>query len=266
MLSWLKRRWWLVIAVAVISFGVFLSHYKMLQDRRRELEANTYPLDAKVDGLKLVVNGEGTFVIYQTGDRLKADAIGMCLVTADDNKKNPERLKSMNLADGMFPILVFFNHTGFDSTGVPVLIRRADTGKRVWPVGGKVSGERLRAAIASEHGWTGFYWNTKADHGKLVITDEEWEHTYLGMPKMPPKEDKEEEAKSASKTGVRGKIYRVGGNPAIVPLQVRLFVYKGQPALGSTPNLEPYDQRIVGSTVSNDKGSIPWLFLPACTP
>jgi len=92
----------------------------------------------------------------------------------------------------------------------------------------------------------GFRAWTPGDKGKArTITDDEFYKDYMGVEppqQLPPADqlDKmsDEELKKLgvtrrpnaeqSKTGIRGSVFKVGGNPAVAPLKVPVHAYKGK--------------------------------------
>lgn len=274
LLKWLRGKWWILLLALLTVPG--LAYYNMKERKARELAESVYSIDERIDSLKLLVSRDGVMVVYQDDTRKPADGIGLIALTLDDNKKDPERLKAQELTDDDFPVVVFFNHTSFDASGLPVMVRRARDGMQVFPKnGGAVRGFRLRAAVPLRSGgWTGYYWDTADRNGKTVISDEEWERIYLGVnvPKLPTPEEMDkmtdeqlrafgitrmtkDEAKlrTEKKSGVRGRVLRVGGNPAVVPLKVPVHVFKGQPTW-ETANGQPKYDRIALSSMSDSEG------------
>ena len=180
-----------------------------------------HTIDDRVDGLRLVF-AKKMWVAYQDGAREPADAIGITAVTLDDHKKIPERLKAQELKEEDFPVVVFFNATGFDSTGAPVIIRRAKDGVKLFPKGEVLKGKLLRVAVPRHSGgWTGY----ARDGTRIDISDENWEKLYLGLSARPDLNEKE------AKSGIKGRVIKVGGNPALVPMQVRVYIFKGRPII-----------------------------------
>lgn len=274
-IDFIKAKWW--VGLAALLIVPYLAYENMKARKAKELAESTYAIDDRIDGLKISVNRDGVTITYQDGTQKPADAIGITAVTLDDHKQAPERLKAQDLKDDDFPVVAFFNHTGFDASGTPVMVRRARDGMQVFPKnGGTVKGYRLRAAVPLRSGgWTAYYWDGPDKTGKTVVSDEDWASVYLNAAeqKVPSPEELDrmtdeqlraigvqrmtkEEAKlrETKKNGVRGRIVKVGGNPAIVPLKVPIHIFKGKAAFDGVPKYDPKDARIAISTMSDEEG------------
>ncbi len=250
-----RKKWWLALAaVCVIPYFAFQAMHE-----RKALEANakTYTVDAQVP-VKLSAGGT---VAYLDGTTLPADAHGLVCFTWADYQKAPERLqlKDFTPLEGHFPVVVFFNASGFDSSGEPVLVRRAGDGRQLWK---GVQAPALRHAVPQRDG----SFMTYPVQGEPVLVKEaDWYRTYMSVepPLSPAELEKlsDEQLKEIGiqrvvapegKTGVRGRVLRVGGNPALVPLKVPVHVFKGE--VKPFAKYDPKDDRIALSVHSDANG------------
>ncbi len=200
---------------------------------------------------------------------MPADAIGVAVVTLEDNNKAPEKLKAQLLDKVDFPVVVFFNATGFDASGTPYIVRKAADGKQLY---GLVTDRpnQLRAVVPLRGGgWIGYYWVTSDNHGKISISDEEWASTYLGLKateKLEPdvnakeiigKPSNPKEELRKEKNGVRGRVYKIGNTLALVPLVVPVHVYSGKTPFpsGKIPEFDGKAPRYVRSDMTDAQGN-----------
>lgn len=251
MLEKIKKNWWIVLAgLLIIPYFAFLN---MQERKAKELNASTHQLDERISGLALTVDRDGIMVTYLNGTKLPADGIGLVTVTLEDYQADPERIKrqGMEVKDDDFPLVVFFNQSGFDATGDPVAVRRAKDGTRLFGLAKQVA--RVRVLQVLRGG--GFYVWDGGERRK--ITEEEFYRDFMGiepptptqnpeqldkltdaelakrglkrLPKEVEKTEKGVPADTLNKTGLRGTVVRIGGVPALQAVEgAFLVVLKGK--------------------------------------
>lgn len=263
-MEWLKKKWWILLLGLLV---VPVLAFRAMRERLAVENGEKDPIALGMDGLQLLVGKSGVTVRYPQGKQLPADGLGVSLISLEAHKKNPERLEKLQLREQDFPVLVFFNATGFDATGAPVVVRRARDGVQLYP---EKSEDRVlvRAVIPEEDGkWTVYFWDDQTRQvGKRVVSDEVWYRVFMNEPLVrtptPEELDKmsdeqlramgiqrmtkqELKLRQEHKHGIRGRVLKVGGTqnpvqPYSLPVHVlrgeaqkRLTGAMGQPTLAS---------------------------------
>lgn len=255
-MQYVKKYWWVALAgLFVVPYFAFQNMRERKEREAREREAGAEvvkAVDARVPDLSLVLRGHDTLVRYQGGKEVPTDGVGIAVLTWDDLQANPDRLKKAGYkaerAD--FPVVVFFNQSGFDSTGDPAVVRRARDGSVAFEVKDKPPG-RLRQIVSLPDGtWTAYFWGSdeavrvgQADFYRLYLGIEPpqpqpAQHSQAELDRMGPEELKRlgikkvsrDEALKRAKTGVRGRVIKVGGQKtAVEPLAgVKVHALRGR--------------------------------------
>lgn len=242
-----KRKWLLLLAAA------FLIPYFAFQNmrERKAAEQAAQAADDAVPGVVALLGKDGPAVQYQNGATLPFDGVGFAVLTLDDYKKTPDRLKGVQLKDDQFPVVAFFNAGGFDSSGEPVVVRKAADGSVLHEMTQRPKKPVAWVQAKRDGTFAVRFW----DRTDASATADEFYRTYVGSepaPDVPPPEalDKMTDAElakvgltrmskaeydkkfadkpAAPATGVRGKLIRVGGVPAVSPLGgVKVVALKG---------------------------------------
>lgn len=218
-------------------------------------------LSASVPGLKATFTGPGVYITYLDGTTIPADGYGIVVVTKDDKEAEPESLQKAGykVEATDYPLVIFFNLTAFNPSSKPQVIRRAATGDAVYSVTGGVPSEPHRPVLVNVMGdaQTPVFRIYYLDGSSHDVDVKEWEKRYLGIDEdveLPP-QDKLEKMSDAEldklglkrgppaqpeklkesapklqteKTGLRGLVAKVGGIPAVQPIEVDLVIFKGK--------------------------------------
>jgi hypothetical protein len=228
-----KREWiyWLVFAVVV--------PYLALQNSKERLARVEHVLDETVPAVKLVTRSDlkAWAVQFADGKEQPLDSYGVAVMTWADHQKNPKTLERPNvkLVEADFPVVVFFNASGFDASGDPAIVRRGKDGSTIYALA-KIP-TPVAAATPLRSGsfriWT-------KDGQTKDLTEEEWYVVYMGLdkqdPKADPKAEPKQEPKAELKTGLTGQIVQVGGVPAVQPLKADLYVFQGEVPVAPSPD------------------------------
>ncbi len=147
----------------------------------------TYPLDDRVQGLMLSVGVTETTVTYQDGTKIPVEGLGATVVLLSE--KDKLKLTDFNPADSDFPVVVFFNRSGFDATGEPRVVRRASDGGPVYSLS-STKVEQVQLMIPLRGG--GFTVYHRGGGKPLVVSESDWYKRYMGIaPPVPlPPQDK----------------------------------------------------------------------------
>lgn len=292
--GFIRRNW--KLGLLAVFFIPFLAFQQMKERKAREAAEATAELaaDDKVTGLKVRYSKAGDTFVYQDGTVLPNDGLGYAVLGWDDYQQNPDRFQRAGFEARQpdFPIVVFFNLTGFDASGDPGVVRRAKDGSVVFelkdrpkkPIAGmtplrdgsfKVFFRDGTADTVSEEDWYRVYMGvepaaklpTSADLDKMTpeqlakvgltrMTKDEYEKKFGGAIPIPPPAPKD------GKSGVKGVVIQVGGVPAIKPLdKVEVFALKG--AVDPVPTVKA-DPRVAAKGVTDANGGFS-LTLPAGT-
>jgi hypothetical protein len=276
MWSAVKKYWWVVLlAIPVVPY---LAFQQMKERKAREAEAHqaedagtAYPLDDRVKGLTLVMHQDAGVVGYLNGDSHWADGIGIAVLTWEDQRGAPDRLKKIYAGpkEEDFPVVVFFNLSGFDSTGEPGVIRRAKDGSVVAQAKDRPPG-RLTQAVAGRDGtWTGYVLRGKAG---FTIRPDDFYRLYVGV-EPPARQPSPEELDKMSedqlkklgvrkmtraeyvkqaKTGIRGEVVRLAGSDkAVEPVECDVYAFRGKVEPGKKLSLAL--NNLVADTAKSDK-------------
>lgn len=254
----LGHKWAMVLAfVCVVPYLAF-------QNMKARTAAEE--LDATVPGLK--ISRDASKVYYLDGSTKPPDGFAITVMTADDYKNSPDTFKKSGYIPKPedLPVVVFFNLSGFDSSGDPGIIRRAADGVILFELKDKPAA-RLRTAHVHRNGKFTIY---SAEAPPATIEEEDWYRDYMGvqapvplppqetLDKMTPEElakiglTRVNEAEYVKKTGglpattgkapggppaaspptaveggLRGSVVSVGGVPAIQPLAVDVYLFSG---------------------------------------
>lgn len=259
--GFIRRNW--KYALLALLFVPYFTWEAMKERKAKELNESLVVIDEKMPNLKLVFNEKNVpgEVQYGDGKRLPLDGYGMATMTWEDFQKQVDRFgevgKSLKEAD--FPVVVFFNSSGFDATGDPMVVRRVKDGEVVMETNNRPKMVRFMLPVR-DGGFKVFVWGSKE---ATVVTEEEWYRTFVGVEppkKLPPPEELEkmtdeqlqklgiqrmtkeeiekkgikvpekvqQPADSQEKSGLRGKVFKVGGIPALQPLAVTVHVFEGK--------------------------------------
>lgn len=125
---------------------------------------------------------DGTTVTYQDGTRLPADGYILVVVTWDDYQKNQAlfQLTGSAVTESNFPVVVFGNRSGFDTSGQFKVIRRAQDGQEVPTKIEKTALVRLTVALRD-----GTFRVFFVDGTSAVVTAEVWHKQYM-VEELPP--------------------------------------------------------------------------------
>lgn len=175
-----KKTWWKTILFIVAA--VVMIPYYAFQHMEKRLAEEALLVDPQV-GVKLHVgSGPVGDVFYVDGTRETCDGYGLATLTWEDFQSQKDRFGDAvtKLAQEDFPVVVFFNSSGFDSTGDPVAVRRAKDGSflykspRLTPL--------LKNCIPQRDGsFLVFYQNGT----KATVTEQDWYEKYMGLPLHP---------------------------------------------------------------------------------
>jgi hypothetical protein len=222
-------------------------------------------LDPDNPGLKARVDCGRLVVTYDDGTAVPADALGVAVITAEDYKKFPDRLDRHGIRPNSsdYPVVAFFNSTGFDATGDPVAVRRGKDGLLIH---GKPDARKPVHAVVADRGGgfrvvAGNYsWKTYDDKmAWRTVDDKEWFKDFMNIEppvKLPTPEemdrmtdaeleklgvrrmDRGEYEKKfgklptppadQAKTGLRGRVVKVGGSPALQPVKAKVQILAGK--------------------------------------
>lgn len=70
------------------------------------------------------------YIIYKNGKKVPRDGFAVALTTWEDYQKRPELFKNATRVEKAdFPVLLFYNASGFDVSGIPCAIRRVADGQ-----------------------------------------------------------------------------------------------------------------------------------------
>ena len=245
---------------ALVLAGLFLIPYftyQNMKERRAAELTDAFTITDKPPHVKLLVDGFNVTAVYADETRLPADGIGVAVITWDDYVKDVERFKQITIPTKDFPAVVFFNATGFDTTGLPKVIRRVTDGKLLWESPGEaqslaalvladlrrrdfrvVATATRPAARSRSTTSTGQYMGVEPPSAAgRDVTDDQL--AKLGLQKIPmakkeetPKETPKEVLKSPPaktetfKSGIKGNIVEVSGIKAAKPVvEARVFSF-----------------------------------------
>lgn len=277
--SFIRRHWrWGLLGLLFIPGMAFQN-----MQARKAAALNVMEADDQVKGLKLKFSKSADTITYQNGVEMPLDGFGYAVLTADDYAANPDRFKRVgfNPKPEDFPIVVFFNLTGFEPSGDPGVVRRARDGSVVF----ELSGRPTRMVAAMSPNRDGTFRVTFRDGTTDTVAADDWYRTYMGVepaPKIPSPEQldkmtdaelkklgmnrmtKEEYQKKYggdvpvppatpnAKTGVKGVVIQVGGIPAIKPL-AGVTVYALTGAVDPVASVSS-DTRVVAKAVTDASG------------
>jgi hypothetical protein len=253
----------------ILAFACVVPYFAY-QNMKTRLHKGVYDLDASVPGVQLHVADNGTRITYQDGSTILTDGLGVAAATWADHQKNPERLTSPGYQpqESQFPVVVFFNRSGFDATGKPVCIRQASDGKVVW----HDDTERLVTTVVPQREGGFLVYLVGYSH-PVQVSEVDWYTKYMGvdppLASIPPeqlekmtdeqltalgiKRVPKEQPKDA-KSGLKGIVFRAGGDPAIQPLKLPVLILKGS-VTDEVKDLKAWAKQVVAAeVVSDDKG------------
>jgi hypothetical protein len=266
------QRWFDCMSTGLLT-GLLLLASQFAVNR---LGTTEYPLDPDVPGLVLRIDRyDRAKIVYQDDHAITPDGLGLAVVKESDYAAFTERFDEVgykpNAAD--FPVVAFFNASGFDSSGEAVVVRRASDGGLLYASPDKAVG-RVRLVVPQRDG-------ALAVHSKndvRTVQPDDFYSLYVNVRPPAPLPPAEELAKMTDeqlaklgvsrvrpqdtfgKSGVRGRVYLVGGAAGPRPLPVPIHLFRGK--------VEPYDKfddkddrRVVSGVVTND-GSFEFVVEP----
>ena len=286
--GFIRRNW--KYALLALFFVPYFTWEAMKERKSEELDESATVIDEKLPDLKLIFNSKNVpgEVQYGDGKRLPLDGYGMAVLTWDDFQKQVDRFGDVgnSLKEYDFPVVVFFNSSGFDATGDPMVVRRAKDGELLIETKGRPKMVRFMAPLR-DGGFKLFFWGSKE---ATTVSEEEWYRTFVGI--EPPRElpspeelekmtdeqlqklgiqrmTKEELKKKGikpppeksgtpqatqEKTGLTGRVFKVGGIPAIQPLAVTVHVFDGED-VKPFPSINANSPQPLKSTKTDRDGS-----------
>lgn len=167
--------------------GMFLTFLIYAPEWVRKASETELPESGGVK-LTLVRVSSGVSVIYGDGTAIKADGVGGKVLTFEEYKQTPHRFKSLGITipETSFPVVIFYNSSGFDATGLPVAIRQAADGAMVWAAGPRILN---RPCFVFEHDGGAKRMALFADGTTGYISPEDWVNRYLSVPITVPPRD-----------------------------------------------------------------------------
>ena len=139
-------------------------------------------------GVRLKVDNYSRVTIdYAQGQTFPADGLFMTVVTQDDHAKTPERLAPFIalVKDDDWPIVVFVNGTGFDTTGEPICIRRASDGKELYR---SDNSQRVALCVGKSDGSFTVY---LPSGGSRDLSEKDWVEKFMRLTLQSPETPKD---------------------------------------------------------------------------
>lgn len=269
-----------VVAAALVMIP-YLSFQNMKERKAAEAAARVLDvkLDDRVEGVSARFNkGTDTFT-YQDGSTQPADGLAFAVLTADDIGPNAERFAKVGYVPDTkdFPVVVFYNPSGFDNTGDPSAIRRAKDGSAVFRVKDRppqqVAGvtpnrdgsfrvffrDGTEAAVPEDAFYRAYMGTEPADKIPTPaeldkMSDDELKK--LGLTRMPRAEYEKKNgaltgpaARGIGKGGIKGTVIEVGGVPPVKPLGCTVMLLGG--AVRPT---DDWAAKKIGTCIADEKG------------
>lgn len=183
---WLRWALPLPVLAALAALALFA-----LYDRGVRVGDNYWgrPLADVEGGIRVRVDSSGRGIVaYRNNTQLPADGLSFAVVTLEDHNKDKERLAPFLalVSPGDWPLVVFFNASGFDASGEPVAIRRvADGGELYRPI---AADKAVALALPRRAGGFVVY---HRDGGVGEVNERDWVEKYLRLPYQPTPSEKD---------------------------------------------------------------------------
>jgi hypothetical protein len=205
--SWLiaylnPKNWpnWLKYVVAPIFFIGLVFYYR---DQRVGngifASIKEEEIGSSLKTRQIIRGGRLIEISYADGTIHPADGLAIAVVTKEDDTKAPERLAPFKglIKDTDWPVAVFLNASGFDTTGEPVVIRRVADGKELFraPVTDKV----VLGVVQSDNKFKVYL----GDGTTKVVDEKFWVEKYMRMQHTDPKDLEKMSDEELAKLGLR---------------------------------------------------------------
>lgn len=251
--SFVQRNWKLGLLALLLVPGMAYQQMKDRKARESESAVSAVVADDKVQGVTLKFTKAVDTITYQDGTVLPVDGIGYAILTWDDYQKNIERLKRVGFEpkEADFPIVVFFNLSGFDVSGDPGVARSAKNGSMLFSLKDRPKGLVASMMPMRDGTFKVFY----RDGTSEIVKDADWYHVFMGIePVVPPKPPEEPKTIiQKDKTGIRGVVIAVGGIPPIQPVKsTAVIVLRGSV---DPVALDKLKDKIVSEVTTKDDGT-----------
>lgn len=228
--EWLTTWGWKKLGIVLLGILIVpvLAYQEMQKRLERERAESLLLLDPSVPEVFLLISAVDQWgqIVYQDGTKIRRDAFGVAVMTWEDHQKNKAALSSTQRAfsEDEFPAVVFFNASGFDNSGAPLVVRKAANGEIVYDYG-EHGRTRLAPVVMvkplrdGKHVEVLIHAETPGRFMFLTLTTEAWERDYLAEPPLPVE----------PKSGIQGRVVRIGGIVrAVDPLVATLKVFEGR--------------------------------------
>lgn len=119
------------ILFVAVAAGYFA--YDRLYNKSKTDNVDQMVLFDEYPKLKFIPGNPGQ-VVFGDGTKVDRDGFAFVLFQPSDWDKNAERLKGLSIKPGSsdFPLLISLNPSGFDVSGEPIAIRRAEDGRLLY--------------------------------------------------------------------------------------------------------------------------------------
>lgn len=194
----LPKSWLVIAAILLIPYYAY----------QNMIERTTSDVGVVVDPQAPITLHAGDRVTYLDKTVHPCDGYGMLVLTWDDYKAQEERFAAMSsLIPESFPVVLFFNASGFDTTGDPIVVRRVANGQVVF------SSQRavplVRRCIPQRDG---SFLVVNADGTSQTVSERVWYTKYMGLQEQQPVTEKppspDEPKPAEMKTGLRGQVFK----------------------------------------------------------
>lgn len=180
-----KRTWYKTIGFVLLAL-VMVPYYAFQIMEKRVADA-ALVLDPQV-AVKLHVGSERlATIIYLDGTWIPSDGHGLAALTWADFQSQKDRFSDemTKFVEADFPVVVFFNSSGFDSTGDPVVVRRAKDGSLLYTTKTRSVGHTWYCIPQRD----GSFLTLNVDGKQATVSEQEWYERYMGLPLQPTPAD-----------------------------------------------------------------------------